>query len=255
MADEAKKAEVDLGEPVFAEFSENLRRTKRNLLIVSSVAIFAHLSGVQIQATGVLGLKFDNDLEQIWLQTALFFIVAYLFLQFVWQASDYIHHNRLRITGTRLSHVTAAPISSEHGDYPDDPIQSTLYHWWSTQAGKIGNLSRVAGELHEAAARLGEAANADMDQANINNIREIGGLINKDAADLSRKIEVAQKAITAERIPNSLKRFEEWFSRFRTSQVRRMFVLDVGVPVFRGLAGIYLTFSKVWPSFLAWASA
>ncbi len=106
MADEAKKVEVDLGEPVFAEFSENLRRTKRNLLIVSSVAIFAHLSGVQIQATGVLGLKFDNDLEQIWLQTALFFIVAYLFLQFVWQASDYIHLNRLRITGTRLSHVT-----------------------------------------------------------------------------------------------------------------------------------------------------
>jgi len=36
MSDET---EGGLGEPVFAEYSEDLRRTKRNLLIVSSVAI------------------------------------------------------------------------------------------------------------------------------------------------------------------------------------------------------------------------
>jgi hypothetical protein len=116
-------------------------------------------------------------------------------------------------------------------------------------------LSNVADELHAAAARLGEAANADMDQTNINNVREITGQINKDAADLSRKIKAAQGAITAQRIPISLERFEEWFSRFRTSQVRRIFGLELGLPAIIGLLGFCLMILEVWPPFLAWASA
>ena len=95
MSDET---EGGLGEPVFTEYTEDLRRTKRNLLIVSSVAILAHLSGVQTEAKTFLGLTFSG-LEQIWLQTALFFIVVYLFVQFVWQMWIYIQYNRLRITG------------------------------------------------------------------------------------------------------------------------------------------------------------
>ena len=255
MADEAKKVEVDLGEPVFAEFSENLRRTKRNLLIVSSVAVFAHFSGVQIQATGFAGLKFVDDLEPIWLQAALFCIVTYLFVQFLWQAFDYIHHNRLRITGTRLNPVTVGTVASEHGDYPDDPIQSTLYHWWSTQAGKIGNLSNVADELQRVGAQLEEAANENMEQPNIMNVINIQGNITKGVEDLRRKIEAAEKATTAERIPISLKRFDVWFRRFRASQVFRILGLELGLPAIIGLLGFCLMILEVWPPFLAWASA
>ena len=222
---------------------------------MSSVAILAYLSGVQTEATGFLGLKF-NGLEQIWLQIALFSVVVYLFLQFVWQMWDYIQFSKLRITGTRVSHVTTARYGSEHGDYPDDPIQSTLYQWWSTQAEMIGNLSQVADELHRVAGQLEEAAQrpGNMEQPNINHVQLTGSQINKDAAKLGRQIEAASKAITAERIPISLKRFDAWFRRFRVSQVCRMVVLDMAIPVILGLAGICLTFLKVWPPLWAWMS-
>ena len=45
MSDEDKiKAERAMGEPVLPEFSEDLRRTRRNLLVVSSVLIFAQIT-------------------------------------------------------------------------------------------------------------------------------------------------------------------------------------------------------------------
>ena len=241
-----RKVEQDLGEPVLPEFSEDLRRIKRNLLIVSSVAIFAQLSGVQITEAGFLGFKFSNP-DQIWLQIALLSVVGYLFVQFCWRAWDYIQHTRLRITGTRVSHVTTGKLASKYGDYPNDPIQSTLYNWWLNEARRIGNLSAMADQIHRITDLLEEVAKrpGNMEMPNINHVMQSASEINNNIAKLVNRIEEAEKAIGSARIPVSLKRFDRWFHRFPKSQIRRIILLDVAFPFFFGAMGIWLTVAQI----------
>ena len=96
-----------LGSPVMASFSDELRVTKRNLVLLSAIVIFMQLSGMSI-GTGELsfiGLSFSNP-GQFWLDVMLTASVLYLFVQFVWQAPDFLGHSRIRVTGTRLEQVT-----------------------------------------------------------------------------------------------------------------------------------------------------
>lgn len=247
MSDEKlRKVEAALQEPVFADFSEELRRTKRNLLAVSSISIFAYFSGVEITEPEILGMKFTNP-DKVWFQSAFLCVAGYLLLQFGWRAWDYVQHTRLRITGTRVSHVTTAVLSSEHGDYPNDPTQSTLYNWWRAEARKIGNLSQVADELHRAAAQLEEVAQrpGNMEMPNIHQVSTAAASINGNAAQLSRKIEEAEKAITSIRVPASLERFDAWFHRFSTSQVLRILLLDLIFPGVVGLTAVALVILEI----------
>ena len=107
----------------------------------------------------------------------------------------------------------------------------------------------MADELHRVGDQLEASANENMDQPNIMNVLDIQGEIRKGVEDLRRKIGAAEKATTSQRIPTSLERFDVWFRRFSTSQVCRIFGLDIGLPGILGLAGMYFMFLKVWPSF------
>lgn len=248
MSSEAmRQVKQDLGEPVLPEFSEDLRRTKRNLLVVSSVAIFAHLSGIQITESGFLGFKFSNP-EQIWLQVGLLSVVSYLFVQFCWRAWDYILSIRLRVTGSRVSHITGAVFASDYGDYPTDPTQSTLYSWWLQEAPNIGNLSAIAEQVHRVADRLDEVANrpGNIEAPNINHVSRAATEIKNDTAELQRHIENAVKTLQSARIPVSLDRFDRWFRCFRTSQITRIILLDVIFPFVFGAAGIWLTTAEMF---------
>jgi hypothetical protein len=237
--DKIRKAEQVLGEPILPEFSEDLRRTKRNLLIVSSVSIFAQLSKIQITETAFLGFKFSSP-DQAWLQIGVLSVVGYLFIQFCWRGWDYIQFSRLRITGSRVSHVTTARLASEYGDYPNDPIQSTLYNWWLEAGKRIGNLSEIANELRRVAKELEDVAKrqGNMEMANINHVVHGAGDIRNKASELERRLGEAVKVIQSARIPVSLERFDRWFRRFSKSQIARIVLLDLAVPFIFGVVAI-----------------
>ena len=243
MSEEAiERAKQVLGEPVLPDFSDELRRTKRNLLIVSAVAIFALVSNVKITESGFLGFKFSNP-DQVWLLLAMLTITLYLFVQFCWLTLDYLQQTRLRITGTRVSHVTTGKLASDLGDYPDDPRQSTLYNWWLGEAMRIGNLSALADQIRSATTRLDELAHRpdNLEMPNLDSVLNTMGEINKHAAKLESRLDQVTKTFGSGRIPVSLERFDRWFRCFSKSQVARLFCLDIVFPFVLGIIAILIT--------------
>jgi len=242
MSDEDKiKAERAMGEPVLPEFSEDLRRTRRNLLVVSSVLIFAQISKVQITAANFFAFKISNP-SQTWLYIGATCVLAYLLLQFCWKGWDYIHFMRIRVTGSRLSHVTTGRMASDFGDYPSDPNQSNLYYWWTEQARKIGNLSKMADDVHIVANRLQEVAKqpGNIDMSNINHVTSSAGEINNKISSLENRLTELQKVLNSTRIPTSLERYDRWFYHFKKSQVCRIVMLDLVFPLVLGVTAMYL---------------
>lgn len=234
MARDNKKSVLDaLGSPVLASFPDELRLTKRNLLFVSAVVIFIKMSGMKIgeESVSLLGLSFSNP-GQLWLDLMLLGTILYLSVQFAWQTIDYATQTRLRITGTKLSWVTGAKYGGDGADYPDDPAQSSLYYWWSSEALKIGNLRTTTDAIYD-------ATKATMNAAKDFNVQSSGHLTHiMGSADrlhdvstrLLEQLNVTEKALSSERIPISLERFDRWFWNFERSQVWRAILLDIVLP-------------------------
>ncbi|CAH0338939.1 hypothetical protein [Rhizobium sp. CECT 9324] len=241
MANEKTDLQKAIGSPVLAEASDDLRRTKRNLLLFASVSLFAKLAGIRITEASFLGFKFNNP-EQIWLEAAMLSIAAYLFIKFAWLTVEYLQETRVRITGTALSHVTTAVLASHHGDYPSNPRQSTLYYWWTTQADKIGDFESAVNKLEAACSEIQELAArpGNIDQPNIQQMTKAATEARAAASNLAGRIQSAQTALQAERIPASLGRFDKWFRCFERVQAWRIIVMDIILPT-----GLALT-SIVW---------
>lgn len=223
-----------LGEPVAPELSENVWRVRKNLVIISAIAIAAVLADLRIDdGSSLLGLKLSGLSDAV-LRTGLLCVLAYLSIHFLWAAFDSFLEWRLRITGTRLSFITTARFASEDGDYPNDPRQSTLYTWWLNDAKRIGNLSARLPDLE----RLLQNLDQDL-RARYTNGTDAMNIVNAcrpihDARDvmvkLQQSIDEVQKAISASRVPVSLKRFDGWFELFLRSQNLRWLVIDILVP-------------------------
>jgi len=233
-----------LGEPVAPELQNNAWKIRTNLIIASVIAITIVLADLRIDPEStVLGLKFSGFSDTV-LRTGLLLIVVYLSIHFLWTAVDSFLEWRLRITGTRLSFITTARLSSEHGDYPNDPRQSTLYYWWLSQAERIGNFSLKLEELEKQLqsfeSDLRVKCNSGADAINIANACQSLHSGMENIASLRRSIEEAQKTFSAARIPVSLERFNKWFEFFLRSQNLRWLIIDVFVPLFLSVYAILL---------------
>lgn len=136
-----------LGEPIDSGFSETAMRVRRNLLVFSFISIFLVIGKVQIdpQST-IFGLKFIG-LSDSMLKNGLLLATLYLYVHFLWYTIDSFIGWRVRVTGTKLAFLTGAKYTSEHGDYPNDPQQSTLYSWWTDHAKRIGNIGEKIGSI------------------------------------------------------------------------------------------------------------
>ncbi len=234
-----------LGEPVAPELQNNAWNIRTNLIIAAVIVIAIVLADLRIDPEStVLGLKFSGGFSDNVLRTGLLLIVVYLSIHFLWTAVDSFLEWRLRITGTRLSFITTGRLSSEHGDYPNDPRQSTLYYWWISQAERIGNFSpkleELKKQLQSLESDLRDKYNSGADAMNIvNACRSLHEGIENIAA-LRRSIEEAQKTLSATRIPVSLERFNKWFEFFLRSQNLRWLIIDIFVPLFLSVYAILL---------------
>lgn len=246
-----EKVEKVLGEPIFDDFPENTLRIRRNLLIVSFLTLAYKLNDLSISAdSSLLGVKFDGLTNDVVEQT-LFWLILYHLIHFAWNSVVHLQHWRLRITGTRLSYTTAGMMTSEDGDYPDDPRQSTLYGWWSRQARKIGAIGREAESLKEkvlAWEKRFEKLSSPSETANLSTTLQTLSEINRNAVNLVRKVESVDKILSSCRIPVSLERFNTWFKLFQFNQIIKWFLIELFIPLALGIVAIWI----VIPQFGAW---
>ena len=236
-----------LGEPVFIYFSDEVHRSRRNLIILTFSALAYKLSGATIESFDPFGINFKN-FEPEFIDKAFFIFLLYSFVHFFWQCIDAFQEWRIRITGTRLSHVTGAKFVSEYGDYPDDPRQSSLMTWWKIEASKIGKFSDLVEELENSMQSLEVAAKSkDLGEIpNLSQITDITKRMEKQLTALGRKIEASENVICSQRIPESLHRFERWYKHFSWSQHARWLLLEWGMPVGLSLWALFLVFPKSW---------
>ena len=233
--------EKTLGEPVMSPFNDRAERFRRNLIVVSFVMIGYKLSGATLETFEPFGLRFSHiDLSSI--DLLLILLGAYQVVNFLWVSADTMMELRNRITGTRLAFVTVGKFSGEHGDYPDDPRQSSLMTWWKHEEPKIGALGNMADTV---IAKI-DAADAVLKEKdagtlpNLNNFHQALGGVKNDLMALRRQVEDAEKTFKSQRIPVSLERYERWFRVFAWSQIARAAILDFLVPLGLFVAGVII---------------
>lgn len=238
---EVKKA---LGEPVWCGLSESAVKARRGLLTVGLIDIAIYWVGLRIDSqVTIFGAKISGWNESL-LLPVLFLITLYFFCHFCWLCWDSVLEWRIRITGTRVAFITTARLANSYSDYPNDPQQSSLYHWWSEEAKRIGNFTPV---LQGVVARLNElekevhekeregASSLDIRSACTDIGRTVG-----DIAKVVRSIEGLEKTLESNRIPASLQRFDSWFKLFLKSQNLRWLVFDMLIPLTVGFGALAL---------------
>lgn len=237
-----------LGEPAFSEFPENAWKVRTNLILAAVISISVVFGDLHIEPDSqILGLKFKGLTDTV-LTNGLIAVVAYLLIHFLWVSIDALLEWRLRVTGTKVAFVTTGRFSSEHGDYPSDPRQSTLYNWWKSEAGRVGNLAKNASEisqkLNEWESTLKAKFSEGADAMNIVNATTQLASTREQLARLGREVKEASDAINAARISASLKRFDRWYGLFLRSQNLRWLLVDFLTPVLAGTYALFLLQSR-----------
>lgn len=235
---EVAKVQKVLGEPIICEFSDKTWRIRTTLFAVSVVSLVVVSANLHIGAgSTVFGLQFSGLTDEV-VRTGLFWVIIYLLVHFLWGAVDNFLEWRLRLTGTRVAFVTTGVFASEHADYPSDPRQSTLYNWWRSHAGSIGNIAKKTSDIEKNLAdweqQLRAKYNSGADAMNIVNACNSIAETRNRVVELTNSVKDAAKTIEAQRIPVSLERFDGWFELFLRSQNLRWLVIEFFFPV--GLA-------------------
>ena len=244
----SKDVEKSLGEPVAAEFSDYVRKLRGNLVFISFISISLIIGGMEIDPdSSILGLKFKglNNSSVIF---GLAILNAYMFLHFLWCSFDAFQEWGMRVTGTRLAFITTARMSSEHGDYPSDPRQTSLYHWWKDQSNKIGSLSEPIVEINSKLETWEKEVKEALESQGNPNAVNACMAINKVSTDITKlksSIEAVSKTLESPRIPVSLERFDNRFQLFLRSQNLRWLVLELGLPIIMGFTSVVLLVSKL----------
>ncbi|HAX92213.1 MAG TPA: hypothetical protein DCY07_08440 [Rhodospirillaceae bacterium] len=230
--EEAKEVQKVLGTPVFIAFSEEMIKMRRNLVMLA-FGTWAYkelcFPTNEISFVGIkLGFRSLDSVERV-----LFYILLYSLIHFLWNSTDALFEWRNRITGSRISFVTTGKSASRHGDYPDDPRQSSLLTWWRESAPRIRNMKAACEKLEGIAEDLKNRASEKEfgGMPNINHITMAAGDITNRAAELERQIAATSEILLSSRIPASLERFEAWFRLFSWSQLARFFLLEWGFPI------------------------
>jgi len=244
----SKDVEKSLGEPVAAEFSDYVRKLRGNLVFISFISISLIIGGMEIDPdSSILGLKFKG-LDNSSFMLGLAILNAYMFLHFLWCSFDAFQEWGMRVTGTRLSFITTARLSSENGDYPSDPRQTSLYHWWKDQSNKIGSLSepivKINSKLETWEKKVKEALESQGNPNAVNACIAINK-VSTDIIKLKGSIETVSKTLESPRIPVSLERFDNRFQLFLRSQNLRWLVLELGLPIIMGFTSVALLVSKL----------
>jgi hypothetical protein len=243
--DEDKLATI-LAEPKFDEFYEQTRRIRKTLLLLSTTTILMIWNNLDISINDISFIhinKVDNNLLKC------FLLIALHLLYFISNTFEYIIHNRLRITGSKLRHVTTGKSSTDGGDYPDDPQQSTLYNWWVTERKKfissteidktlvkINNLKKEIESWVEKQLYLKDSKDYNI---NFNHYLKSLSQANLKLSNIEKRLKAMCESLTKPpRIEKSLEKFDKWFRIYNKAQVVRFLTIEIALPILLGLIAI-----------------
>ena len=135
--------------------------------------------------------------------------------------------------------MTGAKYNHPDADYPSNPKSSNLYWWWQEKASFLDNWKNTASEIKLNIQKIEEKIFEPNDLAST----EISRLRQQSDEIITRLLRL-ENATISDRTNESLRRFDNWFSFFKTSQILRFIVLEIGLPILFGVASLYFLFSK-----------
>ncbi len=242
MSTDQEKVEKVLGEPFATDFPEYVRKIRNGLVTTSVISIALLLGGLQIHDDSTfLGLRFQG-LNNSLILRVIFLLNIYMFSHFLWCSIDHFQEWWLRLTGTKVAHVTTGRFSSEAGDYPNDPRQSTLYNWWKSEARKISSLQEPLDNIHKKLETWEASVKESLEGKNPNVINACMSInqVSSDVQKLNKSIEQIGKSLESQRIPVSLKRFDSHYQFYLRSQNLRWLVFELGFPLLLGAYALLL---------------
>ncbi|MHA6138461.1 hypothetical protein ACX3YC_13630 [Pseudomonas mohnii] len=233
-----------LANPIFIISDDSSLKIKTHLMILSFVALFLTLGGVHVdEGSTFFGFKFTGLTEQA-IKLGLFIIITYMVIHFIWMSYDALQEWEIRTTGTKKAFAPVLKHDIEEAfrpSMPSDPRQSTLYFWWTTQAGRIGDLSSTLQDCREKIGHIPEEileVLRDRNDRKLDQVRLELHDIRNQLTGLEGSVKIALKTYESSQINDSLKIFDRRFHMFLVSQNIRWLVVDFLIPVM--LAGFAL---------------
>lgn len=237
MTKDYTSTEKILGEPVFIELSDYARKIKNSLVFSSVLGIGLSFTSILVsEDSTILGIQLEN-FSNTHVETLLLLLVIYFSIHYLWVVVDNFMEWRLRITGSKTAFITGARVGSAEADYPVDPRQSTLYNWWLAQQKDLGSLHDAIGRIKLLEQDLLEKSNRYPE----NTVDIQGSLLelNENLRIYTQSSQLIEGVASTDRIPVSLKRFDDWFKLFVKSQNTRWFLFDFVFPVVISILAIY----------------
>ena len=246
MADSEKMKQIEkiMGEPMALEPTDYEERIRRNLLIISCLAIMAWWFGAKPSGHLVIwGLSFEH-LDINALLTVAVAICIYQLFHYVWVLFNKFSYWRVRLTGVKLPATRGSSggffgsVSIDSADYKGDDKNSNLYVWMIEKAPRYNELLKSIAMQHETLQSLDEKLN----RADLANEQEIKEAI----ISLSNTSEQLLGELDHIRVNESLRRFDRWFHMMILSQSTRWMVLDAFFPVAVGIIAVIGLLSMIF---------
>ena len=232
-----------MGEPFAIDFSDYTRKVRNNLMFFSVMSLtLLHLNiEIDVKNSSILGLKFiDSGLSMETIFSLLLMLTAYFLMHFIWLSHDHLMEWWIKLTGIhRKVHFNG--LGDMGIDNPDDLRQSTLYYWWQEQASVERPFRELSNQITDA---IDEYQRAIPKQAQMND--HYLKLLNDQLSKHNSHIESLFNILNSARIHESLKRFDDVFFHFRSSQNLRWLFIEMLLPVLIGIISIIELYGKVW---------
>ncbi|PHR53612.1 MAG: hypothetical protein COA44_15220 [Arcobacter sp.] len=224
-----------LGEPFAIEFTEYIRKVRNSLMFLSVLSLSIIIRDMQLDVSNssFFGLKFTGpslSMESIY--TLFFGLNIYFFIHFLWLVHDNFLEWKIRLTGTHLIYKGGFA-SHTDVEHLSDTRQSTLYQWWKNKTLRTKDHQNF---FKEAEIRI--QALQDFNPTNANSVQQLNNL-KKDIEDLKNSITALNHTLSSERIPASLKKFDNYFKYMLQTQSLRWFLIEMSLPLILGLFSLY----------------
>lgn len=230
-----KQIEKIMGEPMALEPTDYEERIRRNLLIISCLALMSWGFGATpVGHIEIWGLSFEHlDIRALSIVALL--ITLYQFFHYGWVVFNKFAYWRVRLTGVKHPIVRGnragyAAHEDDPSDYKGDEKNSNLYVWIIERAARYHALiDSLAVQYMALESIKNELGNADpISEQRINEaIASLDGASKRLADELNNL-----------RVSESLRRFDSWFHMMVLSQSIRWIVLDLLIPLVLGLMAI-----------------
>lgn len=217
ISEQREIVEQALGNPKFIQLDETTLKTRRNLLVTSTLSIFVSFSDFKIGETFKISGLVIEGIQKSDFEILLLVITIYFLVHFVWQTLDIIFEWLNRLTGL-FKQIDMSGFTGISGrEFAEDLTKTSLSTWFLEKVQLIkltkASLEGVVFDDHQST------------QNTLNSLHSYFGSI--------------ANAINEERIFVSLIRFDKNFTLFQWSQIFRFSLLEFGLPVALGLWSIF----------------